>query len=332
MNTLSVSAPLRQLLLFHPRYVAPLLLLLAGLLLSISTNLAKVAQDIGFTPLAYLVWSLAGASFLLTTISYLRGQSTELNRHTIEYFIVSGFLTTAATNLIFFSAVGHMGVSFVALMMALPPLLTYVGALLLHMERFCWWRMIGVCLALIGTVFLVIQKWTSPNTDPLWLVITIAGPILLAIGNLYRTRRWPPGASAESLAPGMLLSALAMLLIFSLLPSQSLNIPSKNINAIALLGVQAVAFAGQFLLLFALQKLGGPVLLSLMGGVSAMFGVPIAVILLDEPLLPVFFVSALFVAAGIACMLHGAKACDGDKTLTSENGGFDTHDQNKPAE
>lgn len=318
MNTIPITESLKHSLPYYTRYVALLILLMAGLLLAISTNLAKVAQNIGFTPLAYLAWSLAGASFLLTTVSYLRGKSIQLNRQTIEYFVVSGFLTTAATNLIFFSAVRHMGVGFVALMMALPPLLTYVGALLLHMERFCWWRMIGVSLALIGTVFLVLQKWASPNVDPVWIVITLTGPILLAIGNLYRSRRWPAGASAESLAPGMLLSALAMLVMFSLLPGRSLNIPSENANAIALLGVQTITFAGQFLLLFALQKLGGPVLLSLMGGVSAMFGVPIAVMLLDEPLLPAFFVSALFVGAGIVCMLRGAQVCHGHITLSSE--------------
>lgn len=306
MNTILITESLRHAPPRYSRYIAPMILLLAGLLLAISTNLAKVAVGIGFTPLSYLVWSLAGASLLVTTISYFRGQSIQLNRQTIEYLIVSGFLTIAATNLIFFSAIGPMGVGFVALMMALPPLLTYIGALVMHMERFCWWRMMGVSLALMGTVFLVMQKWTAPNSDPLWIAITLAGPILLAIGNLYRTRRWPPGARPESLVPGMLLSAMIMLMVFALLSGQSLNIPSENTTAMKLLGVQTVTFAGQFLLLLALQKVGGPVLLSLMGGVSAMFGVPIAVMLLDEPLVPAFFVSALFVAAGIVCMLRGA--------------------------
>jgi drug/metabolite transporter (DMT)-like permease len=318
MNILPTSESHKQLLPYHPRYVAPLILLLAGLSLAISTNLAKVALGIGFTSLSYLVWSLAGASFLLTTMSYLRGQSIQLNRQTLEYFIVSGFLTTAASNLIFFSAVRHMGVGFVALMMALPPLLTYVGALLLRIEQFCWWRAMGVSLALIGIVVLVMQKWISPNADPAWILITLTGPILLAIGNLYRTHRWPLGASAGSLAPGMLLSALTILIIFSLLPGKNLNIPNEAPHAMSLIGIQAIIFAAQFLLLFTLQKLGGPVLLSLMGGVSAIFGVPIAVILLDEAIAPVFLVSALFVVAGIICMLHGSKACQGHTTLAAE--------------
>jgi drug/metabolite transporter (DMT)-like permease len=125
----------------------------------------------------------------------------------------------------------------------------------------------------------------------------------------------------------MLLSALLMLLVFSLLPGRSLNIPGVNFNAIALLGVQTITFAGQFLLLFALQKLGGPVLLSLMGGVSAIFAVPIAVMLLDEPIVPAFFFSVLFVAAGIVCMLHGAKACHGHASLP-EKMEVNTHDPN----
>lgn len=290
-------------------FIASVTLVCAGLLLAVSTNLAKVAHTIGFTPLAYLTWSLGGAAILLTTASHLRGRPARINRRTLEYFLVSGFLTTAATNLIFFSAVHHLGVSFVALMIALPPLLTYAGALLMRMEAFCWWRACGVVLALAGTALLVIRKWTSADADPTWIMITLIGPILLAAGNLYRTYRWPPGASAESLAPGMLVGAISILILFSLLPGWSLSVPVENPGAPALLGLQATVFAAQFLLLFVLQKAGGPVFLSLMGGVSAIFGVPIAMVLLNEPVLPAFMGSALLVAAGIACMLYGTTTC-----------------------
>lgn len=302
-------------------YIAPAVLLATGFLLAISTNLAKIAQGIGFTPLAYLVWSLAGATFILTVVSRLRGAPISLNKRTLEYFIVSGFLTTAATNLIFFSAVNHLGVSFVALLMALPPLLTYAGALLLHIERFCWWRALGVTLALVGTLLLVIQKWTSPDTDPVRIMITLIGPILLAAGNLYRTLRWPSGASPESLVPGMLLSSVVMLMFFSLLPGWSLGIPTRNSNALSLIALQASVFSGQFLLLFALQKLGGPVFLSLLGGVSAIFSVPIAMLLLNEPAIPTFFTSALFVATGIGCMLYGTYAYQQHASQSSNTGG-----------
>lgn len=290
-------------------YLAPPVLLAAGLLLAVTTNLSKVAQDHGLTSLPYLTWSLTGAALLLTVFSSIRGRAAPVDRRTVEYYLVSGFLTVAGGNLIFFGAVAHLGVGFVALTLSLPPLLTYAGALALRMESFCGWRATGVLLALAGTVFLVARRWAAPETDPLWIGLALLGPVLLAAGNIYRSHRWPPGASAEALAPGMLVGAIAFLVMISLLPGCSLALPADSTHALALIALQAVVYAGQFWLLFVLQKAGGPVFLSLMGGVSAVFSVPIATALLGEALLPGFLPSATLIAAGVACMLLGVSAC-----------------------
>jgi len=303
----SVEQPVRR----RQLYTASAALLGAGLLLGVSTNLAKVSHGHGITPLAYLTWSLVGAMLLLTVVSRFRGQTARVTRRSLEYFVIAGFLTTAGSNLIFFNAVPHLGVSFIAVMFSLPPLLTYVGALILRMERFCWWRAAGVVLALAGTALLVVRQWTAPDTDHFWIALALIGPLLLSAGNLYRTRRWPPGASAESLAPGMLAGAIVILVVFSLLPGWSLSIPTESAYAVPLIVVQAIVFAGQFLLLLVLQQTGGPVFLSLMGGVSAVFGVPIALVLLAEPALPALFPSAMLIAAGIVAMLLGVTACGG---------------------
>jgi drug/metabolite transporter (DMT)-like permease len=304
LSSVSRSARRRQ------RHGALAALLGAGLLLGVTTNLAKVAHGLGIAPLAYLTWSLVGAALLLTAVSRYRGHTAKVNRRSLEYYVIAGFLTTAGSNLIFFNAVPHLGVSFIALMFSLPPLLTYVGALIMRMERFCWWRASGVVLALAGTATLVIRQLNVPNVDPTWIVIALVGPVLLSIGNIYRSRRWPPEASAESLAPGMLMGAIGILMLFAMVFGWSLSIPGERAYAIPLIALQAAVFAGQFLLLFVLQKAGGPVFLSLMGGVSAVFGIPIAMVLLAEPVLPSFLPSAMLIAAGIITMLLGVKACE----------------------
>jgi len=291
-------------------FVASAALLVAGVLLGVSTNLVKVAHNIGLAPLPFLTWSLAGATLLLSGISMVRGQTPRLNRRSLEYFVVAAFLSVAASNLIFFNAVTHVGVSFVALTISLPPLLTYVGALILRMESFCWWRASGVVLALVGTGVLVLARWTTPGASHFWIALTLIGPVLLAAGNIYRTRRWPPGATAESLAPGMLLAATTLLVLITMItPGWSFGISTASTYALPLIGIQAVVFAGQFLLLFVLQKAGGPVFLSLMGAVSAVFGVPIAMMLLAEPALPALLPSAALIAAGIVSMVIGVRAC-----------------------
>jgi len=292
------------------RQTALAALLGSGLLLGVTTNLAKVANGIGVTPLAYLTWSLMGAALLLSITSSYRGQTARVNRRSVEYFVIAGFLSTAGSNLIFFNVVPHLGVSFVALMFSLPPLLTYAAALAMKMETFCWWRASGVLLALAGTTVLVIRQWNTTDADPMWILVALIGPVLLAAGNIYRSHRWPPAASAESLAPGMLTGAFAILVLTALVFDLSLSVSDENAYAKPLIAVQSIVFAGQFLLLFVLQKSGGPVFLSLMGGVSAVFGVPIAMVLLAEPMLPAFLPSATLIAAGIIVMLFGVKVCE----------------------
>jgi len=277
----------------------------AGACLGVSTTLAKVAGGMGLSPLAYLAWSVLGAAFVLTAAAARRGQLPPVNRRTLEYFAVSALVTLAATNLILFSAVSHVGVGFVSLTLTLPPLLTYVGALLFRMERFQALRFAGVAAALAGAGVLAFEKLAVPDAPVFWVLLALTGPVLLAIGNIYRTLRWPPGVPAEALAPGMVCAAAAMLIAASLLPGFSLALPADWQAPLLLILIQSGVFTAQFLLMFVLQKAGGPVLLSLLGGVGAVVAIPVAVFLLGEAPPEGLFFGALLIAAGIAGVTVG---------------------------
>lgn len=283
-------------------------LLAAALMLGATTNLAKVASTTGLLPLSYLTWSLIGATAILTLYSMPRKQLAPLNHRTIEYFVVAGFLTTAGANLIFFHAVPHLGVSFVAMMIALPPLFTYVGAILLRVEPFSGQRASCVVLALAGTALLVARRWEATDSDGVWILLTLLGPVLLAAGNLYRSLRWPPGENAESLAPGMIFAGAGTLVLYAWIFEETLRIDVYSLDAVLLIIIQSAIFAGQFLLMFVLQRTGGPVFLSLMGGVSAVFAVPIAMWLLDESIMPGFSIGALLIAAGVFGVFYSQRA------------------------
>lgn len=296
----------------------PLVSLLgAGSCLGTSTVLARVAGDAGLTPLAFLAWSVTAAAVALCAAAALRGRLPPLNARTIEYFAISAFVSLASPNLIFFSAVAPVGVGFVTLTITLPPLMTYAGALLLRMERFQARRAAGVCAALAGAAVLALEKLAAPDAAVFWVVLTLIGPVLLATGNLYRTLRWPPGAKPEALAPGMVAAAAAMLLLAGALPGFSLAVPSDRAWPILLILVQGVVFVAQFLLLFVLQRSGGPVLLSLLGAVAAVVGLPAAIFLLGEPppggLLP----GAALIAAGIALVSLGGNFHAGSHAVSN---------------
>ncbi|MEC5209535.1 drug/metabolite transporter (DMT)-like permease [Psychrobacter sp. PL15] len=280
-------------------------LLVGGLLLGISTNLAKYAGEIGLTPLAFLFWSITGAAFILVVVALLRHEHPPLSARGFEYYLVAALVSVAGSNLIFFSAIPHVGAGFVALMIALPPLLTYLGALALRIERFNIIRALGVAAALAGAAVLAARKFSAPDASVFWILIALCGPVLLAIGNIYRSLRWPDNASPSALAPGMLIAAAILLGMVSISPDFSLVVPHGEILPIGLIVVQAGIFAGQFLLLFLLQKTGGPVLLSLLGAVGAIVGVPVAVFLQGESPPEGLILGASLIALGVALVTWG---------------------------
>ena len=285
--------------------LVPLLCLLgAGSMLGLSMDLAKLAPRVGLPPLAFLAWALAGATVVLTLIGAIRGRLPSFDARTVEYYLVAGFVGLAAPNLIFFSAVPHVGASFVAVSIALPPLYTYAGTLLLGMERLDPWRALGVVLTLAGSLLLAVLKLSVPGAPTFWIVVTLSAPILLAAGNIYRTLRWPAGSGPDQLAPGMLGSATLMLLVVGSLPDLSLAVPAGE-AAVTLIAAQAAAFALLYLLFFVVQQRGGPVYVSLLGSVAAVVGSAIAIFLLGEAAPRGLLVGGALIAFGVGLVVRG---------------------------
>ncbi|MGO3876455.1 MAG: DMT family transporter [Psychrobacter celer] len=287
-------------------WLVPVLCLLAGgALIGVSTNVAKYAGVVGLTPLAFLFWSIAGAALILLVVAVFRHELPPLSKRSFEYYVIAALVSVAGSNLLLFSAIPHVGAGFVALIVSLPPLLTYLAALTLRMERFDISRAFGVGAALLGAGVLAAHKFSAPDTSMFWVLIALCGPVLLAAGNIYRTLRWPTGASPNALAPGMLLAAALLLLLCAALPGFSVALPHTGWLPIAVIVLQAWLFAGQFLLLFLLQKTGGPVLLSLLGAVGAVVGVPIAIFLQKETPPEGLFLGASLIAVGVVLVTWG---------------------------
>ena len=154
-------------------------LIAGGALLGVSTNAAKYAGDVGLSPLAFVFWSITGAAILLILMAVLRQQPSPIDRPSLEYYLIAALISVAGPNFIFFSAIPQVGASFVALVITLPPLLTYLGALLLKMERFNPLRALGVILALAGAGVLAANKLSAPDASIFWIGAAFCGPVLL---------------------------------------------------------------------------------------------------------------------------------------------------------
>jgi drug/metabolite transporter (DMT)-like permease len=295
MTSISRSAPVSR-----QASLAPIACLVAvGSLLGVTANLAKIAAEAGWPPLAFLCWSIMPAGLILLGSALAFGQAPGRRRSDLAYYLISGLFSIALPNALGFGAVAHVGASFISLCLALPPLLTYAAALALRMERFKATRAVGILFGLAGAATLAVAKARGAAAEPLWIAGALCSPIFIVFGNIYRTLRWPAGASALSLAPGMLIAGSLLTIPILALAGIPFAPTALRSEALWLLAAQTLVFALTYALYFVLQKIAGPVYLSQIGSVAAIVGAALAVAALGEPAGPALFAAAGLILIGV---------------------------------
>lgn len=286
------------------------LLLLVGSLLGLSLVVAKLAVKAGAAPLTLLVLSMLGAGTILLLGEYRRKRPTPWNAKVAEYGLVAGLLF-ALPNAIGFLAVEHVGASFLSLTFAFPILITYVLALLLKMDRFNSQKACGVAFGLLGGCVLAVSKASSTDSPVFWIALSTLSPIVIALGNIYRTLRWPSDASPTYLAAVMLLSGGLLLAPFSAMWargsfSELIESPSVLVFLIAQISIFSVMYSFYFVL----QQMAGPVYLSQIGSIAAVVGSAVAIHFLGEASPRNLAVAVALIAAGMIIFQRGRGSCE----------------------
>ncbi len=294
-------------------------LLLVGSCLALSLVVAKLADQAGAPRLTFLMVALAGAGLILGALTALRRRPMPFTIRTLEYALVSGALL-ALPNALAFLAVRHVGAGFISLSFAFPILLTWLLAVLLDMERLRAPRLAGVLLGLAGGVILALAKALDAGSAPGWAALILTMPLVLAAGNIYRTRRWPEGAPPIFLAALMLLGAALALLPFVLVfEAGEVAGLTASAGAGRLLLVEVGVFSVLYLFYFVLQKIAGPVYLSQIGTVAALVGTLIAVLALGEAPPPHLGLAGALVALGMVLFHRGGRAPVAPASLVTAN-------------
>jgi drug/metabolite transporter (DMT)-like permease len=283
----------------HAGLLAFSCLVVVGIFLALSLIIAKLADQQGASRLSFLMLALTGAGLILLVVTAVQKQLSQVTRPVVEYAFVTGLLL-ALTNALAFLAVRHVGAGFISVSFAFPVLLTWVFAVMLGLESMRLQRLAGVGLALAGGLVLASGKVSGSSAGGVWILLVLAVPILLAVGNIYRSLCWPRGTSPLFLASLMLLAGGVLLLPFALLFESATVLQLLTTEKLLwLLLAEVAVFSVLYFLFFVLQRLAGPVYLSQVGTVAAIFGTVIAVSALGEAVPPNFALAGALVAVGM---------------------------------
>ena len=283
------------------------LLTFVGTLLAFSLIVGKAAIIEGAQAMPFLFFAMLGASITLFLIARIRREDTALNRRTLEYGLAAGFLF-ALPNAIGFLAVNHVGAGFISLTYAFPILVTYIIALGLRMEGMVMLRALGVLTGLAGGIILGFSKASVGDAPFIWVALALAAPVVIAIGNIYRTLRWPVGVSPIVLASFMLFGSALFILPFALSDGFSALFSVFQGNSIlGLLIGQILVFSALYIAYFVLQKLAGPVYLSQIGSVAAIAGPIMGVAIFAESLPPNIAIAGGLIALAMYLFQRGTR-------------------------
>lgn len=282
------------------------LLAIVGSLLAISVLLSKIAAGLHAPMLTYLAVAMGGSGLVLTALNPRAGRHESRAGALIGYSLVAGALM-ALGSAFGYLTVHRVGAAFIALALAFPPMLTWLLSLILRMERFDLFRFAGLMTGLAGGILLAVGKGIGAQSDLGAILLACAMPAVLAVGNVFRTRFWPKGASPRQLAGAMLVCGAILTLPFGLALEGTGAIAALLHPPMLIVLVIAIAtFVAQYAAFFKLQQIAGPVYMSQIGSVAAIVGSPVAVIVLGEHLPEGFALAATLIAAGLALFQYRA--------------------------
>ena len=283
-----------------PLLQSPALLLLAvGTLLGLNFPLGKLAQAAQLPAVLWAALISLGASTLLGAWLLLRRRPVVCDAQHARYFVITALVSYALPNLLVLAAMAHLGSGPTAMMFTLSPLFTALLSRLAGLRapaRLEYW---GIAIGFGGALLVALARGEAGRPAAwLWVGVGLLIPLLLALGNVYRSLDWPPRADGTWLAVGS--HGVAALLLLALC---ALTGAWRGLPALAgvpwLAAAQVAAAVLMFPLFFRLQALGGPVLLSQIGTVGAGVGVAVGAGLLGERYPPLVWGGVALIALGI---------------------------------
>lgn len=282
--------------------VLPVAMILAlGSLWGLANSFAKMATIGGVHAVSYTFWQGLGAGIAVVAICRLRGLRIPVDPTYLRYYVTVGLIGIAVPNVNLVTAIAHLPAGVMVLTIPFVPLMTYVIAIALGMERFSPVRFLGVLCGLAGVAVIVLPRASLPGAGAApWFLMALLTPTFYAMGNILAARLRPAGAHSAPLAGGMLLAA-AFLLAPVVWWLDALFVPTLPVDEaeIGVAGQIAVSSIAYFIF-FEVLRLAGPVFLSFAGYIVTLTGIGWGMLFFGERHSRWVWAAAMLIFIGLA--------------------------------
>ena len=188
-------------------------LLVAGASWGATYSLAKIATRDGAHPLGVALWQSVVGMLILAVVETARRQRLPIDRRHFGFYLICGLLGTAVPSTLYFYAAPHLPAGVLAITVALAPLMTFLGAVLVGLNRLAMTRLLGVVLGIVAVLMIALPETSLPESGAaIWVAAALGAALSYAMENVVIAKLRPPRTQSFTLLWGMmLLSSLALL-------------------------------------------------------------------------------------------------------------------------
>lgn len=275
------------------------LTLAAGGLIGSGFVVAKLLLDAGADPATIALVQVGSAGLFLGAALKLGGGVWPFRRDTWRYLLVSALIGIAAGPLLGQWVLARVPAGIFTVVVTLSPMFTTLINAGLDRRLPAPMSALGIGLGLAGVLLVLVPRAQTVSAEQgLALTLALGVPVLLAVGNVYRSRRWPDRLPAPAAAAGTLLSQ-GLLLV----PLFFARAGTGGTGLLALwpwlAALVTITIAGS-LAASTLQRTAGAAAFSQIGYVIALTGVAASALVFGDALGALFWPALVLVFAGIA--------------------------------
>lgn len=260
------------------------LLLTLGLNGAIYLVLGQILATEGYSGFFLALGHAAGGALFLTMMCLFSRGRLRIDISSLTYYAGGAIIGILCPAVATFWVIPHIGTGLMSVIIALSPLMTIIIAHAVRTELFDKWRALGASIGIVGVMVIVMNEAVLPTSEDkgFWLIAALLVPFALAAGNVFRSMFWPKGQTPVEAGAGI--SLVAVILIAPITAGIDTNyfqtVASFDIflvifGFVAINGLNAFPY-------YYLQKIGGPVYLSLLSHAMAFFGVILGILIFGE--------------------------------------------------
>jgi len=190
------------------RAIPIILLLVGGAMFGFTYVLYKAAADHRIPVFAFVFWQTLIAGGFIYVLCLVRRQPMRFDGRHVRVYLILGVLGIGIPHGVMFFVAHHLPAGIMGLNVTIEPVVTYLLALLLALEKLRTLRVLCLLFAVAGVLCILLPEASLPSRAMAgWVLLAFVAPTAFAVQNVLAERYWPAESTTWHLTGGMMLGA-----------------------------------------------------------------------------------------------------------------------------